>query len=163
MTTPVTSPSDDTVYGVGPRVQRFLRKVVPAPRAKSLAAVLPISVPLANKLLQGYAPRMWLFEEMVALYGEPFLRAIFAEAFTASDDRLQKLTAEVTALRERVTVGASPVDGVAEGDAARVVRTGDDDPETTGAWVALSELVFGLVATIPAGVRKAQIMDEAAP
>lgn len=163
MTTLVNIPPEDTVYGVGPRVMRFLRKEVPAPRAKSLAAVLPISVPLAKKLLLGYAPRMWLFEEMVALYGEPFLRAIFAEAFAASDDRVQKLEAEVAALRKRATAGASPVDGVAEGDAARVVRTGDDDPATTGAWIALSDLVFGLVETIPAGVRKAQIMDEAVP
>ncbi|AWK90324.1 hypothetical protein [Azospirillum thermophilum] len=119
----------------------FLRARFRGPRAKNVAAAFGISVPLAYRLLQGYAPRMWLFEEMVAQFGSDFLRAVFAEAFAAEDARLQQLEDEVRSLRTQLSAARTPSGFGEEGAAAPAIST------------RMSALVASLVATIPCSVR----------
>lgn len=127
----------------------FLRARFRGPRAKNVAAAFGISVPLAYRLLQGYAPRMWLFEEMVAQFGSDFLRAVFAEAFAAEDARLQQLEDEVRSLRTQLSA-ARTASGFGEEGAAVSIGVVTDAPTIS---TRMSALVASLVATIPCSVR----------
>ncbi|MBP2233122.1 hypothetical protein J2847_006457 [Azospirillum agricola] len=150
---------NDTVHGVGPRTRAYLRARFDAPRAKAVANELGISVPLANKLLGGYAPRMWLFEEMVARWDGEFLRSVFAEAYAAEDARLGELEAEVQALRAALATARQAVGGFVDGDGLSNLPSGaaelDDLPSNR-----IAELVGQLVETLPAKVRAAQRVDD---
>lgn len=149
----------DTVHGVGPRTKTYLRAKFDAPRAKAVARDLGISVPLAHKLLGGYAPRMWLFEEMVHLWDGEFLRAIFAEAYAAEDARLAQLEAEVQALRADLAEARRGAGGFVDGDGPGSLPSGaaEADDRHSG---RIAELVRQLVGTLPAKVRAAQRMDD---
>lgn len=150
------TPGTDTVYGVGARARAFLRDHYPkGTRAKAVAGELGISVPLANKLLQGYAPRMWLFEEMVARWDGPFLRAVFVEAFADEDARLKELEREVEDLR----AGRTAARGLTDGDdpVSGVGGAGEADDDARGARIAA--LVHQLVETIAPAERAQELVE----
>ncbi|QCO07509.1 hypothetical protein [Azospirillum argentinense] len=67
-----------------------------------MAGELGISLPLANKLLQGYAPACGCSRRCGAL-GRAFLRVVFVEAFAGEDARLAELEREVEELRASLT------------------------------------------------------------
>lgn len=153
----MNTPATDTVHGVGPRTRAYLRAKFDAPRAKGVANALQISVPLANKLLGGYAPRMWLFEEMVALWGSEFLRCIFAEAFAADDQRVADLEREVQTLRAELA-NRDVAGGLAEGLPRHGSATGAVENDKPG-YARIAALVIGLAETIPAKVRQLEKVE----
>lgn len=69
-------------YGVGPRVEAYLRQRFERPRAKRIARELDVGEKVVNRWLGGHAPTLPQLEQMVDRWGEPFLRAVFIEAFT---------------------------------------------------------------------------------
>jgi hypothetical protein len=147
----------DGVFGVGPRVKAWLDQTYPkGRRAKGIMADLAVSEGLAAKLLRGYAPRMWLFEEMVALWDGPFLAHIFPEALAAGDARLRELEAEIRALRADLDQGRRAAPALDDPDAwtaPAVSPAEDEDPAVDAAQRRVWALARGLAGTIPAAYR----------
>lgn len=87
--------------GIGPRVARFLRATYPQDRAKLIARRFGVSLSTAQRWLDGHAPTTAHLEAMFALWGEPFVRALFPEAFAAHDRHAVALIeARATLMRE---------------------------------------------------------------
>ncbi|QCO07563.1 hypothetical protein [Azospirillum argentinense] len=150
------TPGTDTVYGVGARTRLFLRDLYPkGERAKAVAGELGISLPLANKLLQGYAPRMWLFEEMVARWDGAFLRVVFVEAFAGEDARLAELEREVEELRASLT-GAR---GLTDGDEPLSGAGGASEADQDDRGARIAALVHQLVETIAPAERALELVE----
>lgn len=153
----MNTPAIDTVHGVGPRTKTYLRAKFDTPRAKNVATALHISLPLANKLLGGYAPRMWLFEEMVALWGGEFLRCVFAEAFAADDQRVAELEQEVLTLRSELAT-RNTAGGLADEASRHGTATGDLENDHP-AYTRIAALVTGLAGTIPVKVQQLEKVE----
>lgn len=77
--------------GIGPRVALFLRETYAQDRAKAVARQFRVSVSTAQRWLDGHAPTTAHLEAMCALWGAPFVTAIFAEAATARDQHVTAL------------------------------------------------------------------------
>ena len=90
------------IGGLGPRVAAFLRHRYPKNRAKLIARDLDVSPPTAERWLYGDDPPSWRIEAMYRLWGEPLIRAVFPEAFAASDRRIAELEAALAEERRRV-------------------------------------------------------------
>lgn len=82
---------DTKILGVGPRTAAFLREHYPTPRAKLVARDFKVSTGTAELWLSGKAPTTAHVEQMVAMFGEPYIRAVFAEAFGSGDTRIHSL------------------------------------------------------------------------
>ena len=90
------------IAGLGPRVAAFLRHRYPKNQAKLIARDLDVSPPTAERWLYGDDPPSWRIEAMYRLWGEPLIRAVFPEAFAASDRRIAELEAALAEERRRV-------------------------------------------------------------
>jgi len=66
---------------VGWRVRRWLLETYPWPRGKAVARDLGVSLATAERILAGCDPKLKLFNHMVSLWQEPFLRFIYSECF----------------------------------------------------------------------------------
>ena len=101
---PINTSALDTskIAGLGPRVAAFLRHHYVRDRAKLIARELGVSVPTAERWLAGDDPPSWRIEAMYRLWGEPLIRAVFPEAFAASDSRISQLEAALAEERRRV-------------------------------------------------------------
>ncbi|KAA0592977.1 hypothetical protein J2848_005665 [Azospirillum lipoferum] len=55
----------------------------------------------AKELLAGYAPTTFHLEEMVELWGDDFLRAIFVEAWERQDERIRVIQQREEEMRQR--------------------------------------------------------------
>ena len=82
---------DRKILGVGPRTADFLRQRYPKARAKLIARDFGVSVGTAERWLRGEAPTVAHIEQMTALFGEDYIRAVFAEAFENQDKRVSEL------------------------------------------------------------------------
>jgi hypothetical protein len=77
--------------GIGPRVALFLRETYAQDRAKTVARQFRISISTAQRWLDGHAPTTAHLEAMCALWGAPFVSAVFVEAFGARDQHVAAL------------------------------------------------------------------------
>lgn len=77
--------------GIGPRVALFLRETYAQDRAKTVARQFRISISTAQRWLDGHAPTTAHLEAMCALWGAPFVSAVFVEAFGARDQHVTAL------------------------------------------------------------------------
>lgn len=77
--------------GIGPRVAQFLRETYAQDRAKAVARQFRVSVSTAQRWLDGHAPTTAHLEAMCALWGAPFIAAIFMEASAAQDQHVAAL------------------------------------------------------------------------
>ena len=98
------------ILGVGPRTAAYLRVAYPKSRAKLIARDFRVSTGTAERWLKGEAPTVAHIEQMTAVFGEPYIRALFAEAFERHDERIKELEASTLS-----AIVASGVDGVAAG------------------------------------------------
>lgn len=98
------------ILGVGPRTAAYLRVAYPKSRAKLIARDFRVSTGTAERWLKGEAPTVAHIEQMTVVFGEPYIRALFAEAFERHDERIKEL--EASTLKAIV---ASGFDGVAAG------------------------------------------------
>lgn len=98
------------ILGVGPRTAAYLRIAYPKSRAKLIARDFRVSTGTAERWLKGEAPTVAHIEQMTAVFGEPYIRALFVEAFERHDERIKEL--EALSLSAIV---ASGVGGVAAG------------------------------------------------
>lgn len=77
--------------GIGPRVALFLRETYAQDRAKAVARQFRVSISTSQRWLDGHAPTTAHLEAMCALWGAPFVTAIFAEASAARDQHVAAL------------------------------------------------------------------------
>lgn len=98
------------ILGVGPRIAAYLRVAYPKSRAKLIARDFHVSTGTAERWLKGEAPTVAHIEQMTAVFGEPYIRALFAEAFERHDERIKELEASTLS-----AIVASGADGVAAG------------------------------------------------
>lgn len=77
--------------GVGARTAEFLHATYSKPRAKLIARDFRVSEGTAELWLKGKAPTTAHVEQMVAMFGEPYVRTVFAEAFARHDERIKRL------------------------------------------------------------------------
>lgn len=77
--------------GIGPRVALFLRETYDQDRAKRIARQFRISVSSAQRWLDGHAPTTAHLEAMCALWGAPFVSAVFMEASAGRDPHVTAL------------------------------------------------------------------------
>ena len=77
--------------GIGPRVALFLRETYAQDRAKAVARQFRVSISTAQRWLDGHAPTTAHLEAMCALWGSPFITAIFVEASAARDQHVTAL------------------------------------------------------------------------
>ncbi len=66
------------ILGVGPRTANFLRVRYPRPRAKQIAKDFKVSTATAERWLAGEAPTVAYIEQMTAMFGEAYVRAVYA-------------------------------------------------------------------------------------
>ncbi|WP_198384227.1 hypothetical protein [Roseomonas sp. KE2513] len=86
---------DRKILGVGPRTAEFLRQRYPKSRAKLIARDFGVSIGTAERWLRGAAPTVAHIEQMTALFGEEYVRVVFAEAFASQDQRVAALEASI--------------------------------------------------------------------
>lgn len=158
--------------GVGARTAEFLHATYSRPRAKRIARDFRVSEGTAELWLAGKAPTTAHIEQMVAVFGEPYVRTVFAEAFARHDERIKRLEtsmveafvaggiagvmAGVAYAQGLLNDGASAI-GELIGEAARLVGLAEPpaplalepDPERTLLLQELIETVPALPASSP--------------
>jgi hypothetical protein len=88
--------TDPQNHPTGERVAAFLKANEEKPWAKRIARKTGYNVHTVETWLQGKTPTSKQLTTLVGLYKEPFLRAIYPEAFERGDERAERALQIVT-------------------------------------------------------------------